>query len=93
MTMPSRGRIEDQSSPRSNTSEVRGGSPVLSSSSESVAIVIVQSNFPKKWKIRVFARLVSKKEVSDLGYPFDEEARHPIFSYFKSLHVSRIISL
>jgi hypothetical protein len=33
----------------------------------------VRSEFPKKGKTRMPARLVSKRAIIDLGYPFEEE--------------------
>lgn len=47
----------------------------ISSSSSSETEVSVRSEFPKKGKTRMPARLVSKKAIADLGYPFEEEVR------------------
>jgi hypothetical protein len=45
----------------------------VSSSSSSDTEVSVKSEFPKKGKTRIPARLVSKRAIIDLGYPFEEE--------------------
>ncbi|KAH8784094.1 hypothetical protein F5882DRAFT_428622 [Hyaloscypha sp. PMI_1271] len=58
---------------RSHKGSVRSISPASSTSSESVTTVSVKSEFPKKGKTRMPARLVSKKAIIDLGYPFEEE--------------------
>ncbi len=52
---------------------VRSESVDSSSSSSSTTEVSVRSEFPKKGKTRMPARLVSKKAIADLGYPFEEE--------------------
>jgi hypothetical protein len=57
----------------SHRGSVRSSSVSSSSSSESV--VTVRSEFPKKGKTRMPARLVSKQAIIDLGYPFEEEVR------------------
>jgi hypothetical protein len=44
-----------------------------SSSSSSSGHGTVRSEFPKRGKTRMPARLVSKKAIIDLGYPFEEE--------------------
>jgi hypothetical protein len=36
-----------------------------------------RSEFPKRGKTRMPARLVSKRAIIDLGYPFEEEVRTP----------------
>ncbi|PQE11668.1 hypothetical protein CJF32_00004832 [Rutstroemia sp. NJR-2017a WRK4] len=43
------------------------------SSSDSGTTISVRSEFPKKGKTRMPTRLVSKKAIIDLGYPFEEE--------------------
>lgn len=53
---------------------MRSSSTSSSSSSEQTT-VSVRSEFPKKGKTRMPARLVSKKAIIDLGYPFEEEVR------------------
>ena len=61
----------------------RGGSVRGSVRSESVSSSstsegeTVRSEFPKKGKTRMPARLVSKRAIIDLGYPFEEEVRSP----------------
>lgn len=44
-----------------------------SSRSESVFSEVIKSEFPKKGKTRMPARLVSKRAIIDLGYTFEEE--------------------
>jgi hypothetical protein len=61
---------------RSHRGSVRSSSPASSTSSESTTTVSVKSEFPKKGKTRMPARLVSKKAIIDLGYPFEEEVRN-----------------
>jgi hypothetical protein len=46
-----------------------------SSRSESVFSEVVKSEFPKRGKTRMPARLVSKRAIIDLGYTFEEEVR------------------
>lgn len=52
-------------------SRSRRGSSIGSSSSSDRGTV--RSEFPKRGKTRIPARLVSKKAIIDLGYPFEEE--------------------
>jgi hypothetical protein len=56
---------------------VRGGSVASSSRSSSSSsrssFETVRNEFPKKGKTRMPARLVSKKAIIDLNYPFEEE--------------------
>ena len=56
---------------RSKERSVRSESVSSSSSSETE----VRNEFPKKGKTRMPARLVSKRAIIDLGYPFEEEVR------------------
>lgn len=66
---------------RSHSRESRGTSRVSqsvrseSSSSSGSSVSEVRNEFPKKGKTRMPARLVSKKAIIDLGYPFEEEVR------------------
>jgi hypothetical protein len=55
---------------RSVKGSVRSESSSSSSSSEAET---VRSEFPKRGKTRMPARLVSKRAIIDLGYPFEEE--------------------
>lgn len=48
-------------------------SSTSSSSSSGGTTVTVKSEYPKKGKTRIPSRLVSKRALIDLGYPFDEE--------------------
>jgi hypothetical protein len=52
-------------------------SSTSSSSSGSTVSEVVKSEFPKKGKTRMPSRLVSKKAIIDLGYPFEEEVCTP----------------
>ncbi len=58
------------------SSTIRSGSPASSTSSRSSSSsggTTVKSEYPKKGKTRIPARLVSKRALNDLGYPFIEE--------------------
>lgn len=52
---------------------VRSDSISSSSSSDRGTVRSVRSEFPKRGKTRMPARLVSKRAIIDLGYPFEEE--------------------
>lgn len=67
-----RSRSRESRASHSVRSSVRSSSTSSSSSSETTT-VSVRSEFPKKGKTRMPARLVSKKAIIDLGYPFEEE--------------------
>ena len=54
-------------------SSVRSSSVSSESSSESASTISVKSEFPKKGKTRMPARLVNKKAIRNLGYEFEEE--------------------
>jgi hypothetical protein len=69
-----RSRSRESRASHSVKSSVRSSSTSSSSSSETTT-VSVRSEFPKKGKTRMPARLVSKKAIIDLGYPFEEEVR------------------
>ncbi|KAL3427741.1 hypothetical protein PVAG01_01250 [Phlyctema vagabunda] len=71
----SRSRSRERSTQRSTRGSTRGGSVRSSSisSSSSSGAETVRSEFPKKGKTRMPARLVSKKAIIDLGYPFEVE--------------------
>ncbi|KAK3303184.1 uncharacterized protein B0T15DRAFT_266012 [Chaetomium strumarium] len=59
---------------RSRESRVRSRSSSTSSSSSSGGTTLTaRSEYPKKGKTRIPARLVSKRALIDLGYPFVEE--------------------
>jgi len=63
---------------RSRDRESRVSHSVRSSSSSSSASSVsevIRNEFPKKGKTRMPARLVSKRAIIDLGYPFEEEVR------------------
>ncbi|KAI0019210.1 hypothetical protein F4780DRAFT_793709 [Xylariomycetidae sp. FL0641] len=61
------GRSTARSSSRSSTTSSS------SSSSSGGTTVTVKSEYPKKGKTRIPARLVSKRAIIDLGYPYIEE--------------------
>lgn len=68
-----RSRSRDSVRSRSHRAEsVRSDSVSSSSSSDRGT---VRSEFPKRGKTRMPARLISKKAIIDLGYPFEEEVR------------------
>ena len=69
---------------RSTRESIRSASS-SSSSSGSVVSEVVKSEFPKKGKTRMPSRLVSKKAIIDLGYPFEEEVCAPSGHYRASL--------
>lgn len=74
-------RRRDRSGSRTSRSHTHHGSSVRSSSktstttssSSSSATGTVKSEYPKKGKTRIPARLVSKRALIDLVYPFEEE--------------------
>ncbi|KAF3026531.1 hypothetical protein G7054_g6124 [Neopestalotiopsis clavispora] len=57
----------------SHRSSSRSSSTSRSSSSSGTTTVTVKSEYPKKGKTRIPGRLVSKRALIDLGYPFEEE--------------------
>ncbi len=80
-----RTRRRDRSRESRGTSH-RGGtirsssrsSSTSSRSSSSSGGTTVKSEYPKRGKTRMPARLVSKRALIDLGYPFEEEVRDPL---------------
>jgi hypothetical protein len=74
-------RRRERSGSRTSRSHTHHGSSVRSSSktstttstSSSSATGTVKSEYPKKGKTRIPARLVSKRALIDLSYPFEEE--------------------
>lgn len=75
-TRSSRSRSHKTSSVRSHSRSSIGTSS--SSSSSGGTTVTVKSEYPKKGKTRIPARLVSKRALIDLGYPFIEEVSSPM---------------
>lgn len=69
-----RTKRRSRSRERSVRGSVIGSSRSSSSSSDATTTVSVRSEFPKRGKTRMPSRLVSKKAIIDLGYPFEEEA-------------------
>ena len=65
-----RRRRRSRSKDRSVRGSVRSDSVSSSSASE---VETVRSEFPKKGKTRMPARLVNRRAIIDLGYPFEEE--------------------
>lgn len=67
-----------RSKSRSRTAKSRSSS---SSSSSGGTTVTVKSEYPKKGKTRIPARLVSARALMDLGYPFIQEVclNHPVW--------------
>ncbi|CAD6448304.1 d0d03738-0918-45ef-8d5f-3b2349a916a3 [Sclerotinia trifoliorum] len=73
-----RRRSHERRSHRSHSKESRSTATrsvrsESASSSDSGTTISVRSEFPKKGKTRMPARLVSKKAIIDLDYPFEEE--------------------
>ncbi|KAH6678461.1 hypothetical protein B0J14DRAFT_650680 [Halenospora varia] len=66
-----RSRSKESRASHSVRGSVRSSS--RSSSSSSTSFETVRSEFPKRGKTRMPARLVSKRAIIDLGYPFEEE--------------------
>jgi hypothetical protein len=66
-----RSRSRDSVRSRSHRGTSVRSSSISSSSSSDRGTV--RSEFPKRGKTRMPARLVSKKAIIDLGYPFEEE--------------------
>ncbi|KAI1843806.1 hypothetical protein JX266_010065 [Neoarthrinium moseri] len=74
-------RRRNRSGSRSSRSHTHHGSSVrsssktssTSSSSSGGTTVTAKSEYPKKGKTRIPVRLVSKRALIDLGYPFEEE--------------------
>ena len=56
-----------------NVSRSRSCSSSSSSSSSSSDASTIKNKYPKKGKTRIPARLVSKRALCDLGYPFEED--------------------
>lgn len=69
-----RSRSHKTSTVRSH-SRTSSGTSTSSASSSGGTTVTVKSEYPKKGKTRIPARLVSKRALIDLGYPFIEEVR------------------
>jgi hypothetical protein len=71
-----RRRRDSRESSSTRTRTRRGSSPsstTTSRSSSSSGGTTVRSEYPKKGKTRIPVRLVSKRALIDLGYPFIEE--------------------
>ncbi|RSL50814.1 hypothetical protein CEP53_008663 [Fusarium sp. AF-6] len=69
----SRGRSRDSRSTRTRSVRSSSYSSSSSRSSSSSGGTTVRSEYPKKGKTRIPAKLVSKRALIDLGYPFFEE--------------------
>jgi len=85
-------RSPDSMTSRSYTRTSRSSSVSSRSSSRSRATT-VQSAYPKKGKTRMPSRLVSKRALIDLGYPFIEEVSTictPISTRPRSLTIRRV---
>ena len=64
---------ESRGTSRAGNSRVSESARSESVSSSGSSVSEVRNEFPKKGKTRMPARLVSKKAIIDLGYPFEEE--------------------
>ncbi len=71
-----RSRSKESRASHSVRGSVRSSSTSSSSSEETT--ISVRSEFPKKGKTRMPARLVHKRAIIDLGYPFEEEVCSPV---------------
>ena len=78
-----RGRSRDRDTSRSSSR-----SSSSSSSSSSSGGTTVRSEYPKKGKTRIPAKLVSRQALIDLSYPFYEEVRIP---FLTCLYIANII--
>lgn len=81
----SRGRSRDSRSTRTRSVRSSSYSSSSSRSSSSSGGTTVRSEYPKKGKTRIPAKLVSKRALIDLGYPFFEEVCQP--ECLVSIHV------
>ena len=73
---------------RSHKGSVRSSSQGSSSSSSS-GRETVRNEFPKRGKTRMPARLVSRRAIIDLGYPFEEEVYISVSAIFDLTDLSR----
>lgn len=71
-------RDRSRESKATRTHTHRSSSRSSSSSSSSGGGTTVRSEYPKKGKTKIPARLVSKRALIDLGYPYVEEVRTPV---------------
>lgn len=69
-------------------SSSRSSTTTSSGSSSGGTTVTVKSEYPKKGKTRIPARLVSKRALIDLGYPFVEEVGSKQFDLAKVKHAN-----
>ena len=60
-----------------------------SSSSSSSGVETVRSEYPKRGKTRMPRRIVSKKAVIELGYPFEEEVSNSLYQLSIQSHFCR----
>ena len=72
----SRARSHARSHRGSVRSSSRSSTTTSSSSSSSRTTTTAKSEYPKKGKTRIPGRLVSKRALIDLGYPYTEEVRN-----------------
>ncbi|KAB5566296.1 hypothetical protein GE09DRAFT_1106235 [Coniochaeta sp. 2T2.1] len=68
-----RSRSRESRSSRAYSHSRRSRSTSTSSSSSDATTTTAKSEYPKKGKTRIPARLVSKRALIDLGYPFTQE--------------------
>lgn len=82
-----RKRRSSRDSRRSHS--VRGSvrSSSVSSSSSEETVISVKAEFPKKGKTRMPGKLVNKKAIADLGYPFEEDVSFALIIDFTLLIV------
>jgi len=95
-----RRKRRSRSRSRSRKTESRASHSVRSSSSSSgtsersgTTTRTAKSEFPKKGKTRMPARLVSKKAIHDLGYPYEEEVCIPPSYLYEPTDIVRVTLL
>jgi len=75
-----RSRSRDSRTTRSFRSSSRSSSSSSSDTSRTTTTVTTRSEYPKKGKTRIPARLVSRRALIDLEYPFVEEVCHSVYN-------------
>jgi hypothetical protein len=70
-----RDRSRESRATRTHTNRSSSRSSSSSVSSSSAGDTTVHSEYPKKGKTKIPVRLVSKRALIDLGYPYVEEVR------------------
>jgi hypothetical protein len=84
-----RRRRRSRSRESRSTRESAQSSSSSSSRSASPVSEVAKSEFPKRGKTRMPAKLVSKKAIIDLGYPFEEEVCAPPMTFSSLINILR----